>query len=71
MLISDHGILASLLALKNKDIEGVLDPHEMKVVMKNKMGDPESGSPMGTRASSRRPPTPSIRIERPISCTTR
>lgn len=41
MLISDHGILASLLALKNKDIEGVLDPHEMKVVMKNKMGDPE------------------------------
>jgi hypothetical protein len=32
MLISDPGILASLLALKNKDIEGVLDPHEMKVV---------------------------------------
>ncbi len=40
MLISDKGILASLLALKNKDIKGVLDPHEMKQVMKKKAGDP-------------------------------
>jgi phosphatidylserine/phosphatidylglycerophosphate/cardiolipin synthase-like enzyme len=40
MLISDQGILGSLLALKNKDIKGVLDPHEMKVVMKNKGADP-------------------------------
>lgn len=40
MLISDPGILGSLLALKNKDIMGVLDPNEMKVVMKNKKNDP-------------------------------
>jgi phosphatidylserine/phosphatidylglycerophosphate/cardiolipin synthase-like enzyme len=40
MLVSDPGILASLLALKKKDIMGVLDPHEMKIVMKNKTGDP-------------------------------
>jgi len=40
MLISDKGILSSLLALKNKDIKGVLDPHQMKQVMKNKAGDP-------------------------------
>jgi phosphatidylserine/phosphatidylglycerophosphate/cardiolipin synthase-like enzyme len=40
MLVSDPGILASLLALKKKDIKGVLDPHEMKVVMKNKISDP-------------------------------
>ena len=40
MLISDSGILSSLLALKTKDIKGVLDPHEMKQVMKNKAGNP-------------------------------
>src|SRR5262249_17971213 len=40
MLVSDKGVLASLLALKKKDIKGVLDPHEMKVVMKNKATDP-------------------------------
>jgi phosphatidylserine/phosphatidylglycerophosphate/cardiolipin synthase-like enzyme len=40
MLVSDKGILTSLRALKNKDIKGVLDPHEMKQVMKNKSNDP-------------------------------
>ena len=40
MLISDTGILASLRALKNKDVKGVLDPHEMKQVMKKKPSDP-------------------------------
>ena len=40
MLVSDPGILKSLLALKKKDIKGVLDPHEMKNVMKKKMTDP-------------------------------
>ena len=40
MLISDKGILGSLLALKNKDVTGVLDPHEMKQVMKGKGADP-------------------------------
>jgi phosphatidylserine/phosphatidylglycerophosphate/cardiolipin synthase-like enzyme len=40
MLISDSGILASLFTLKRKDIKRVLDPHEMKVVMKNKTADP-------------------------------
>lgn len=39
MLISDPGILGSLLALKNKDIMGVLDPNEMKVVMRKKKAD--------------------------------
>jgi len=41
MLVSDPGILTSLLALKTRDIKGVLDPHEMKVVMKNKTNDPK------------------------------
>ena len=40
MLISDKGILSSLLALKKKDIKGVVDPHEMKQVMKKKPNDP-------------------------------
>jgi phosphatidylserine/phosphatidylglycerophosphate/cardiolipin synthase-like enzyme len=40
MLISDKGILASLLAVKKKDIKGVLDPHEMKQVMKGHPADP-------------------------------
>jgi len=40
MLVSDPGILASLLALKKRNIKGVLDPHEMKVVIKNKIADP-------------------------------
>ncbi len=40
MLISDPGILASLLALKKINIKGVLDPHEMKNVMRGKVGDP-------------------------------
>jgi phosphatidylserine/phosphatidylglycerophosphate/cardiolipin synthase-like enzyme len=40
MLISDKGILSSLLALKKKDIKGVVDPHEMKQVMKKKANDP-------------------------------
>src|SRR5262249_21938230 len=56
MLVSDPGILASLLALKNKDIKGVLDPHEMKVVMKNKAGKPEfwfaNGDPRFVAANS-------------------
>ncbi len=33
MLVSDPGILQSLLTLKAVDIQGVLDPNEMKVVM--------------------------------------
>ena len=33
MLISDPGILKALLALKVKDVKGILDPHEMKQVM--------------------------------------
>jgi phosphatidylserine/phosphatidylglycerophosphate/cardiolipin synthase-like enzyme len=33
MLVSDPGILQALFALKNIDIKGVLDPHEMKQVM--------------------------------------
>jgi len=56
MLVSDAGILASLLALKKKDIKGVLDPHEMKVVMKNKTGDPNfwfaNGDPRFVAANS-------------------
>ena len=56
MLISDPGILASLLALKKKDIKGVLDPHEMKQVMKNKTGDPNfwfaQGDPRFVAANS-------------------
>ena len=50
MLVSDKGVLASLLALKKKDIKGVLDPHEMKVVMKNK--DYRSGLLVRKRRSS-------------------
>jgi len=38
MLVSDAGILNSLFALKNADIKGVLDPHEMKNVMKPPKG---------------------------------
>ena len=56
MLVSDPGILASLLALKKKDIKGVLDPHEMKVVMKKKAGDPNfwfaNGDPRFVAANS-------------------
>ena len=56
MLVSDPGILASLLALKKKDIKGVLDPHEMKQVMKNKTGDPNfwfaQGDPRFVAANS-------------------
>ena len=56
MLISDSGILASLLALKKKDIKGVLDPHEMKVVMKKKPTDPNfwfaQGDPRFVAANS-------------------
>jgi phosphatidylserine/phosphatidylglycerophosphate/cardiolipin synthase-like enzyme len=56
MLISDLGILDSLLALKDKDIKGVLDPHEMKVVMKNKPTDPKfwfaNGDPRFVAANS-------------------
>jgi len=56
MLVSDPGILASLLALKKKDIKGVLDPHEMKQVMKNKSGDPKfwfaQGDPRFVAANS-------------------
>ena len=33
MLVSDPGILQALFALKDIDIKGVLDPHEMKQVM--------------------------------------
>jgi phosphatidylserine/phosphatidylglycerophosphate/cardiolipin synthase-like enzyme len=40
MLISDPGILASLLTLKGVDIQGVVDPHEMKNVMRKKASDP-------------------------------
>ena len=56
MLVSDPGILASLLALKKKDIKGVLDPHEMKNVMKNKTADPNfwfaNGDPRFVAANS-------------------
>jgi phosphatidylserine/phosphatidylglycerophosphate/cardiolipin synthase-like enzyme len=56
MLVSDPGILASLLACKEKDIQGVLDPHEMKVVMKNKTTDPNfwfaNGDPRFVAANS-------------------
>lgn len=56
MLISDPGILASLLALKKKDVKGVLDPHEMKVVMKKKPTDPNfwfaQGDPRFVAANS-------------------
>jgi phosphatidylserine/phosphatidylglycerophosphate/cardiolipin synthase-like enzyme len=38
MLISDPGILDSMLALKKIDIKGVLDPHMMKNVMKPPKG---------------------------------
>jgi phosphatidylserine/phosphatidylglycerophosphate/cardiolipin synthase-like enzyme len=34
MLISDPGILQALFELRKQDIKGVLDPHEMKQVMK-------------------------------------
>ncbi len=34
MLISDPGILQALFDLRKQDIKGVLDPHEMKQVMK-------------------------------------
>jgi phosphatidylserine/phosphatidylglycerophosphate/cardiolipin synthase-like enzyme len=33
MLVGDPGILQALFALKNVDIKGVLDPHEMKQLM--------------------------------------
>jgi len=56
MLVSDPGILASLLALKKKDIKGVLDPHEMKQVMKKKPNDPKfwfaQGDPRFVAANS-------------------
>lgn len=56
MLVSDQGILASLLACKEKDFMGVLDPHEMKVVMKNKTDDPNfwfaNGDPRCVAANS-------------------
>ncbi|HZR19486.1 MAG TPA: phospholipase D-like domain-containing protein [Verrucomicrobiae bacterium] len=56
MLVSDPGILTSLMALKNRDIKGVLDPHEMKVVMRNKAGAPEfwfaNGDPRFVAANS-------------------
>jgi phosphatidylserine/phosphatidylglycerophosphate/cardiolipin synthase-like enzyme len=56
MLVSDLGILASLLALKKKDIKGVLDPHEMKQVMKKKPTDPNfwfaQGDPRFVAANS-------------------
>jgi len=39
MLVSDPGILASLLTLKKTNIKGVLDAHEMKVVMRKKKKD--------------------------------
>jgi phosphatidylserine/phosphatidylglycerophosphate/cardiolipin synthase-like enzyme len=56
MLVSDAGILASLLALKKTNIQGVLDPHEMKVVMKNKATDPNfwfaNGDPRFVAANS-------------------
>jgi phosphatidylserine/phosphatidylglycerophosphate/cardiolipin synthase-like enzyme len=56
MLVSDQGILASLLACKKKDIKGVLDPHEMKVVMKKKTNDPSfwfaNGDPRFVAANS-------------------
>jgi phosphatidylserine/phosphatidylglycerophosphate/cardiolipin synthase-like enzyme len=58
MLISDAGILTSLLAFKpkTKDIMGVLDPHEMKNVMKNKATNPEfwfaQGDPRFVAANS-------------------
>ncbi len=56
MLISDPGILKSLLALKNKNIKGVLDPHEMKVVMKKKKTNPNfwfaNGDPRFVAANS-------------------
>lgn len=38
MLVSDQGILTALHALKSKDIKGVVDPHEMKQVMKPPKG---------------------------------
>jgi phosphatidylserine/phosphatidylglycerophosphate/cardiolipin synthase-like enzyme len=38
MLVSDAGILKALAALKNKDIRGILDPHEMKQVMQPPKG---------------------------------
>ena len=38
MLISDPGILTSLLALKKVDIKGILDPHMMKNVVKPPKG---------------------------------
>jgi phosphatidylserine/phosphatidylglycerophosphate/cardiolipin synthase-like enzyme len=38
MLVSDPGILTALHGLKNRDIQGVLDPHEMKQVMKPPKG---------------------------------
>jgi len=43
MLISDPGILTTLLSFRNanKDILGVLDPHETKVGMGKKAGNPE------------------------------
>jgi phosphatidylserine/phosphatidylglycerophosphate/cardiolipin synthase-like enzyme len=56
MLVSDPGILASLLALKKKDIKGVLDPHLMKNVMKKKLTDPNfwfaQGDPRFVAANS-------------------
>jgi len=38
MLVSDPGLLQSLFDLKTGDIQGVLDPNEMKVVMKPPRG---------------------------------
>src|SRR5713101_2566370 len=56
MLVSDPGIMSSLLALKKKNIKGVLDPHEMKVVMKNNATDPKfwfaNGDPRFVAANS-------------------
>ncbi len=56
MLVSDPGILASLLALKKKDIKGILDPHLMKNVMKKKTADPNfwfaQGDPRFVAANS-------------------
>jgi phosphatidylserine/phosphatidylglycerophosphate/cardiolipin synthase-like enzyme len=59
MLISDPGILTSLLPFRNanKDILGVLDPHETKVGMGKKAGHPEfwfaQGDPRFTFAPSK------------------
>jgi phosphatidylserine/phosphatidylglycerophosphate/cardiolipin synthase-like enzyme len=43
MLISDPGILTSLLALKKVDIKGILDPHMMQNVVKPPKGKSKLG----------------------------